>query len=188
MGLVKCKECGHAINIDKHIKKSGKIFRYNIDYGWSTIEGCVGRSFPINKAELLEDAVFEAMSNGISELKIEKQEKSAVDTETEVLKSEILKIGDEIHKLMGKMAYADSVVFEYIQERINTLHSKKKEIERKIQTKARKQKSIKTKPLEEPLKHWNDMTIQQQHDIAATIIDCVYISHNNEEIEIKFSI
>ena len=32
------------------------------------------------------------------------------------------------------------------------------------------------------------MTIQQQHNIAATIIDCVYISHNNEEIEIKFSI
>ena len=30
-------------------------------------------------------------------MKIEKQEKSAVDTETEVLKSEILKIGDEIH-------------------------------------------------------------------------------------------
>ena len=144
VGLVKCKECGHAINIDKHIKKSGKIFRYNIDYGWSTIEGCVGRSFPINKAELLEDAVFEAMSNRISELKIEKQEKFAVDTETEVLKSEILKIGDEIHQLMGKMAYADSVVFEYIQERINTLHSKKKEIERKIQTKARKQKSIET--------------------------------------------
>lgn len=135
MGLVKCKECGHAINIDKHIKKSGKIFRYNINYGWSTIEGCVGRSFPINKAELLEDDVFEAMSNRISELKIEKQEKSAVDTETEVLKFKILKIGDEIHQLMGKMAYADSVVFEYIQERINTLHSKKKKLSEKYKPK-----------------------------------------------------
>lgn len=188
VGLVKCKECGHAVNIDKHIKKSGKIFRYNVDYGWSTIESCVGRSYPINKAETLEEAIFEAMENRINELRIEKQKKTAPDTEAESLKSEILKIDDEINQLMEKMAYADSVVFEYIQGRINTLHSKKTEIERKLQTKARKKKSIDTKPLEEPLKNWNKMTIQQQHDIAATIIDCVYISHNSEEIEIKFSI
>ncbi len=71
---------------------------------------------------------------------------------------------------MEKMAYADSVVFEYIQGRINTLHSKKTEIERKLQTRARKKNTVETKPLEEPLRNWNNTTIQQQHDFTVLML------------------
>ena len=53
--------------------------------------------------------------------------------------------------------------------------------------KSRKQKVIDTKPLEEPMSRWDDMTVQEKHDLAVTMIDVVYIS-DEHGIEIKFGI
>jgi hypothetical protein len=89
---------------------------------------------------------------------------------------------------MDKLAYADSIVFSYIQERIKEFHGKKSELERKLQSKARKQKSIDTAPLQEPLNRWESLTVQEKHELAATMIDVIIISHFSDEIEIRFGI
>ena len=87
------------------------------------------------------------------------------------------------------IADADDVVFGYIQQRIKELHSKKSELERKMQVKARKHKAIDTKPLEEPLKNWDSLTVQEKHDVTAEMIDVIYISqHSDKEIKIVFGI
>ena len=107
----------------------------------------------------------------------------------ESIKSDILRLDNEIRCLMERMADADDVVFGYIQQRIKELHSKKSELERKLQTKARKHKAIGTKLLEEPLKNWDSLTVQEKHDVAAELIDVIYISHHSDkEIEIVFGI
>ncbi len=108
--------------------------------------------------------------------------------EVESIKGEILKLDTEIRSLMDKMAEADDVVFAYIQQRIKELHSRKSELERKLQTKARKRMAINTKPLVEPLAMWDTLTVQEKHDVAAEMIEVVYISHHSEDIEIRFSI
>ena len=57
-----------------------------------------------------------------------------------------------------------------------------------MQTKARKRRSIDTKPLQEPLSKWDELTAQEKHDVAAEMIEVVYISHHGEDIEIRFGI
>ncbi len=40
----------------------------------------------------------------------------------------------------------------------------------------------------EPLAMWDTLTVQEKHDVAAEMIEVVYISHHSEDIEIKFGI
>ena len=35
---------------------------------------------------------------------------------------------------------------------------------------------------------WDTLTVQEKHDVAAEIIEVVYISHHGEDIEIRFGI
>jgi len=56
-----------------------------------------------------------------------------------------------------------------------------------MQTMCRKRKAIDTNPLEEPMKQWDKLTVQEKHDIAAAMIDVVLIS-DETGIEVKFSI
>ena len=129
-------------------------------------------------------AMFERMET----LEIIKKQKEAPDSETESLKADIIRIGNEIHALMDRMAEANDVVFAYIQQRIKELHSKKSELENKLQTKVRKHKAIDMKPLAEPLEHWSELTVQEKRDLAAEMIEVIYISHNTNDIEIKMGI
>ena len=109
------------------------------------------------------------------------------DTETESIKTEIIRIDGEIQKLMEKLADADSVLFDYIQKRVSALHEQKSELDKKMQTMCRKRKAIDTKPLEEPMKQWDKLTVQEKHDVAAAMIDVVLVS-DETGIEVKFSI
>ena len=70
---------------------------------------------------------------------------------------------------------------------MSALHEQKSELEKKMQTMSRKRKAIDTKPLEEPMKQWDKLTVQEKHDIAAAMIDVVLIS-DETGIEVKFSI
>ncbi len=88
---------------------------------------------------------------------------------------------------MEKLADADSVLFDYIQKCVTALHEQKSELERKLQTKARKRRAVDTAPLEEPLKVWDTLTMQEKHDIAVMMIDVVYVSDENG-VEAVFSI
>ena len=88
---------------------------------------------------------------------------------------------------MDKLADADNVLFEYIQQCVNTLHDKKSELETKLQTKARKHKEIDAAPLIDPMSRWDSLTVEEKHALAATMIDVVYVSDENG-VEINFSI
>lgn len=188
VGLVRCAECGHSVNIDMQTKKhNGRQYRYFVDFGWTTVEGCVGRSYSARVPDL-ENVVFTAMRDYVDKLNITKNENNAPDAETETLKAEVIHLDEEIRKLMDRLSDADDVVFDYIQQRIKEYHAKKTDIEMKIQAKARKKKQIDTAPLEKPLGNWDNLTMEGKHEVAVTILDAVIISHNSDDIEIKFGI
>ncbi len=127
------------------------------------------------------------MRERIAQLDIAKHEAEKPDTETESIKTEIVRIDAEIQKLMDKLADADSVLFDNIQKRVSALHEQKSELEKKMQTMSRKRKAIDTKPLVEPMSRWDDLTIREKHNLAVAMIDVVLIS-DETGIEVKFSI
>ena len=187
VGLLKCKECGLSVIIDMQKKSLTNIHRYLADSGWLTIDKCVARKYSI-RIDDIEESVYAAMCERLQQIEIAHKQKEAPDMEVESIKGDILKLDTEIRSLMDRMAEADDVVFAYIQQRIKELHSKKSELERKLQTKSRKRKAINTKPLTEPLAMWDTLTVQEKHDVAAEMIEVVYISHHGEDIEIRFGI
>ncbi len=187
VGLVKCAHCGYSVTFDRQFRKNNRVHRYLVDYGWITTKGCLARSFKLHAPEL-EEAVLQAMRDHMETLEIAKKQKETPDAETEAIENEIIRIDGDIRSLMDRMAGADDVVFAYIQQRIKELHSKKSELERKMQTKARKRKAVDTKPLAEPLANWDTLTVQEQHELAAAMIDVIYLNHENKEIEIHFGI
>ena len=127
------------------------------------------------------------MKKRLDNLVIARSEKKNPDTESENIKADILRIENEICKLMDKLADADNILFEYIQKRVQKLHTEKSNLEDKLRAKARKHKEIDTTPLSDPMNRWDSLSIEKKHDLAATMIDVVYVS-DEQGIENEFSI
>lgn len=187
VGLVKCAYCGYAFNIIASWNKSHTVrWRYYVDSGYYRSESCIKSRLKL-KPDDVEQAVYEAMKERLNTLNIAKKENGKPDMETETIKAEILRTNEEIRKLMDKLADADSVLFDYINERVSALHSKKISLEEKLQAKNRKHKKIDTKPLAEPMNRWQELSVDEKHNIAVTMIDVIYLSDENG-IDIHFSI
>jgi hypothetical protein len=54
-------------------------------------------------------------------------------------------------------------------------------------TKARKRRKVDTAPLTDPMSRWDDLTNEEKHTLAITMIEVVYISDENG-VDIRFSI
>ena len=187
VGMLKCPHCGYSIQLNiQHNKERTKTWRYLIDFGFSTAQGCRKRTLK-TKLDDVEEAVYIAMCDKIKSLEVARHEEDTPDAETESLKAEILKYDDDIHKLMDKLPDADEVLFAYIQKRIKEFHKAKSKLESKLQMKSRKHRAIDTKPLKEPLKNWDSLTIDAKHEIAVMMIDAVYVS-DEDGIHIQFCI
>jgi hypothetical protein len=127
------------------------------------------------------------MKKRLVSLVITKQEKPMPDTESETLKAEIIRIDDEIRELMEKLAKANQVLFEYINNRVSELHEKKSELSDKLRSRQRRQKTVDAEPLIEPMSRWDSLTVEEKHSLAVLMIDVVNVSDENG-IDIKFSI
>ena len=187
VGMLKCSHCGYSIQLNiQHNKERTKTWRYLIDFGFSTRNGCKRRTLK-TKLDDVEEAVYMAMCEKIKSLEIARHEEDTPDAETESLKAEILKYDDDIRKLMDKLPDADEILFAYIQKRIKEFHKAKSKLESKLQTKCRKHKAIDTNPLKEPLKNWDSLTIEEKHEVAVMMIDAVYVS-DEDGIHVQFCI
>ena len=184
---MKCGNCGYAMHINHSTNKQDRTYRYFYDYGRKTMTGCSHDYATELKPDQVEDIVYKEMCKRIEQLVIAKHESTQPDPDSEAVRTEIIKVDEEINKLMGRLADADDVLFSYIQDRVSKLHEQKSALERKLQTKTRKRKAIDTKPLEEPLKIWDSLTVQEKHNIAVMMIDVVYVSDENG-VEVVFSI
>ncbi len=186
VGMVKCACCGYAMHFNHCANRKGVVYHRFIDYGKFTLNGCPTPPIQL-KPRQVEDAVLKEMQKRIEQLKIAKRSADAHDADSEALRAEIIKIDEEIRKLMKKLGDADTVLFEYIQNTVNELHEQKAALERKMQAKARKRRTVDTAPLEKPMKHWDKLSIPEKHELAAVMLEAVYVSDENG-IEVKFSI
>ena len=186
-GLVKCGHCHYALAIVYRWNAAGtKKWRYYIDSGFYKADGCVKKRLAIRPDEV-EKIVYRAIKERLESLVIAKTESGKSDAESEELKTGIIRLDDEIRKLMNRLADADDVLFDYIQERVQELHFKKSALQEKLAVRERKRKVIDPTPLSDPMSRWGALTVREKHVLAATIIDVVYVSDENG-VEIEFSV
>ncbi len=187
VGMVKCSHCGYALHFNHSTAgKNNKIYYRFIDYGKYTVNGCDTGLIKI-RPKTVEEIVLQAMRDRISELSIAKKTAEKPNPETESIKADIIRTDEEINKLMSRLADADDVLFDYIQDRVSKLHEQRTELEKQLHTKARKRKAIDTKPLEEPMSRWDSLTIQEKHELASMMIEVVRVA-DDTGVEVIFSI
>ncbi|MBR1442090.1 MAG: recombinase family protein [Firmicutes bacterium] len=184
-GLIKCPYCNYTMAMEVIPFKQRK-YRYYIDSGAYSAKGCL-KKHPKTKPDTVEQKVFEAMKQRLSELIIIKQENEKPDTKSEAIKADIIAVDDEIRKLLDMLKDADKALFDYINQRVTQLHDKKSGLEKSLLARARKQKRIDVQPLEKPLANWDDLSMQDKCDVASTMIDVIYLSDENG-IDIRFAI
>lgn len=187
VGLVKCGHCHYALSLMYSWNTARtKRWRYFGDHGAYKANGCIKKRLKTRPDEV-EKIVFAAMKERLESLVIAKAEQKKPDAEVESIKIDIIRLEEEIRKLMDKLADADSVLFKYIQDRVNALHSQKSELEEKLRSKARKHRDIDTAPLADPMTRWDTLTVEEKHALAVIMIDVVYVS-DEKGVEIQFSI
>ena len=188
VGIARCGHCGYSFTIVCSWNKSKTtLWRYYLDSGAHRANGCIVGNRPKIKPDQVEQAVFNAMQERLNSLVIAKTEAVKPCDETLQAQTEIARLDDEIRKLIDKLADADSVLFEYIQERVKSLHSKKSELEERLRTKARKHIEIDTAPLADPMSRWDSLDMSEKHALATTMLEVVYVSDVNG-IDIRFAI
>lgn len=186
VGTIRCPHCGRALKVDySYNKNSGNSWRYLSCTGNNSVAGCV-QFILKTKISDVEELVYTVMKEHIEQFEISGSKTESRSDEAEKIKTDIIRIDTEVAKLMDKLADADPVLFEYIQNRINTLHNEKTALEQKLFTVERKVKKVDTKPLLEPFKHWEQLSIEEQNKIARLILDKVYVS-DTEGIDIHFA-
>lgn len=186
-GITRCPHCEHAVKVDfTYNPKSGNSWRYFGCTGINSMVDCCDQRHIRIKVNDVEDFVYEEMKKHIAEFVIKGNTPESRSEEAEKLRSDILRIDTEVAKLMDKLADADSVLFEYIQERIKKLHADKTELEQKLFNVERKVKKVDTDPILEPFKHWNVLSTEEQNKIARLILDKVYVSDDGG-IDIHFA-
>ena len=185
-GLIKCAHCGRGIHISySYCKSTGNEWFYLNCSGFNSVKGCVRNGIEVH-LEDIEDAALKAMQEHIKQFEISKSQNNNKPAEYEKIRAELLRIETETRKLIDKLADADTVLFEYINERIKELHSKKNEYEQQLMLMERRVKKVDTKPLIEPLKKWDTLDINEKNKIARTMIDKILVSKETG-IDIHFS-
>ena len=187
VGIARCGHCGYSFLLQYRWNSNKTIkWRYYGDSGAYRTNGCVKKRLS-TRPDTVEQEVFNAMTERLNSLVIAQTEKTKPDTETDSIKAEIIRLEGEIRKLMDKLADADNVLFDYIQDRVKTLHAKKSNLGEKLRTKVRKHKEIDTAPLTDPMSRWESLTVDEKHALAATMIEAVYVT-DESGIDIRFAI
>lgn len=135
----------------------------------------------------LEDEVFTEMQKRVKQLEIAKKKRTKPNTAAEKAKAEIVRIDEEINGLIDKLPKANDVLVEQINKRVAELTKRKGELSRELLARERKEHDVDTAPLLEPLNRWNELSMQEKHDVAATMIEVIYVS-DEKGIDIRFSI
>lgn len=188
VSLTKCGECGRALLIAYRYNSSGsKLWRYYKCTGKNTVRGCSRETERLKiRPDDVESAVFEAMKEHISEFEVAKSSRESSSSEAEKIKAELLRIETDSKKLINRLIDADDVLFEYIQNKINELHTKKSEYEKQLLLIERRVKKIDTKPLKEPLNRWDELAMEEKNAVAKVMIDRIDIT-DEDGINIHFS-
>lgn len=186
-GLVKCKQCGYSMNINKALlsSKNKTYATYFRCSGRANKKVCDSLSMRIDTIEqLVANDMFEYIKNLSNTLKVDTVEESKITNE---LKMKIASKENEIENLIDNLASAKGAAMKYINKRIEKLDEElsllNEELRKTVQTNDfDDEKIIKFKKL---IPVWDKLPLDDKKEFAQTLIDKVHIQNIANKIECK---
>lgn len=183
VGKVKCGNCGYALVIRKAKTKWG---RYFICSNVSNMGTCKGTGCTIY-ADILEEYILKAIREKLSEF----EKLSSVNDDnnvTEIYQNKIhlAQIEEEINSLLSKVGSANSILMDYINDRISNLDSERKTLQEKILMLTYAKKDTNIDQITNHAKEWDNISFEDKQLVVDTLIKVIHIS--NKKIEITWKI
>lgn len=181
-GIAKCGYCQYAVSV---VAAGGK--KYFNCRGKTNLKICDGHSIPI-MVPAVEAYVEKSLLKRIEELKnVSFEVKTEDDVKVNQIKLQILEIDQQIENLLNQIAEGNSIVTEYINKKISSLDSTKNillEKMRKITVSSNKNLSV--EEMVKKFTDWDNMGIEDRKELCGWLINKVFITDNNINIDWKF--
>jgi len=182
-GKIKCGCCGYALTAKIYHCKTKSDNRYYLCSNKYHAGGC---SFGSLNADKVDEIVFREMQKKLSEFKVlRKQETEKLNLTSLKIRERIAEIETEISSLLDKLTVANTTVAEYINSRISSLDSEKKELYKELSQADSSAKNT-AEILSDYFSHWDDLTISEKITVVDIIIEKIVATE--EEIQIIWKI
>lgn len=180
-GLTKCGYCGYAVSV---VATKGTDYRYFNCRGKTNLKICKGHSRVLNVSEI-EDIVEEKLLERVEELKNQsdifetRESKNNAD-----IKIQITQIDEQIENLINQLAEANNVSMKYINNKIQSLDSKKNSlIEEMKKTTLSNKKNISVIEVIEDMKGWDKHDIEKKKELCKHFISKISITDDEVNVD-----
>ena len=177
-GKIKCGECGYALIAKQFNTRKG---RYLFCSNKMNSKSCCGAGtlYTDEVEQLLCNMIRKKLSMfpTLSNYRDDVPDKMVTELETELAETEV-----EINSLLEKVSCSDTVLFRYINERINTLDKKRAEIIKSL-TNLKSKKKIQSHEIDYHLALWEELSFNDKRQVADTLIRVIYASEKKLTIQ-----
>jgi len=182
-GKVKCGNCGYALVIRKSNTKWGRYFTCS---GKEHYKNCQGLGTTVY-ADVLEEYIFNAIKKKLAEFKtLSGHEQNRISPEFQKNEIELAKINNEISDLINKVAGANAILMEYINDKIEELHNKQREIQQKNILISQSIEMNNLNLIYNHVESWDKATFEDKQSVVDILIKVIRIKGN--EIIIDWNI
>lgn len=190
-GKVKCGICGYAIVLKQYPERRVKIEkeengpnypRYFLCSGHLNNKACPGPGTIYG--DDLERVIYQAIGKKITEFTpFHKKHKLYESENVLVLTREIDKIAGEIDAYIDKIMMANEIVIDYINQRMESLHSRKQILEQQLQQLTdRYESDAMVSRITPNLNIWDRFSFEEKQEIVDTLIEVIRVTQEGIEI------
>lgn len=179
-GKIKCGNCGYALVVRKSKTKWGRYFVCSQSGHTGKCSGTKSTLY----ADVLEDYLAKVICDKLSEFRILYDQKETQNIfEITQNKIRLTKIEEEIDEVLSKVGDANSILMNYINDKIIRLHAERIALQQKVNllscSKVGKGK------IEDHAKKWRDLSFEDKKKIVDILIEVITIANGKMEIKWK---
>lgn len=184
IGKIKCAECGHSLVVRNNIGALNKYFicSYHIRTHACDGIGCAN-------GDAIEAQVLRQIRDRLSEIDEIKDKVERSDNPRLIelrLKNQTLT--DEINSLMGKVATANSVLMDYINERIVALDTERISVQSEIRELSTVDTPSDLETIKDYMDRWDDLSFDDRRSVVDKVILAVRVGKGDINIDIVWKI
>jgi site-specific DNA recombinase len=185
-GLTKCGYCKYSMTV-VHTGNTYGAYKYFKCRGKTNYKCCTGHK-KIQYVDFIEKIVqseiFEKVKS-LSSFSIEAEQEESPDTNR--LKIKLFEIESQIENLINSLAKSNSILVNYVNEKISALDSEKKNLlDQMKEYTGKKQTEQKLNSIIKCIDSWGDSTLDQKKAVARYLIDKILIK--DDEVIINWKI
>ena len=184
VGKVKCGNCGYGLTIAKANTKWKRYFVCATKF--ATKGGsCHGTGGTIY-ADVIEEYMLNAIRDRLSEFDaLSKQEENYIAPKLNEYKIRISQIDNEIDELLSKVVGANTVLMQYINEKIDTLDAERKQLHGEVLSLSRSQDENHLNIITDHARQWDNISFNDKQTVVDALIKVIHVANGNIDITWK---